>query len=83
VIKRTKNESDREANTNSGRNRSKQNSWQRSFFGGPYVAQIKKCKNNRSLEVTWACAQEIADQKDILRFFTIFYDAAQKSISGQ
>jgi hypothetical protein len=30
-----------------------------------------------------ACAQEITDQKDILRIFTNFYGAAQKSISGQ
>jgi hypothetical protein len=28
-------------------------------------------------------AQEIADQKDILRIFTNFYGAAQKSVSGQ
>jgi hypothetical protein len=32
VIKRTQKESDREANTNSGRNLSKQNNWQRSIF---------------------------------------------------
>jgi hypothetical protein len=32
MIKRTQKESDREANTNSGRNLSKQNSWQRSNF---------------------------------------------------
>jgi hypothetical protein len=30
-----------------------------------------------------ACAQEIADQKDVLRIFTNFYGAAQKSVSGQ
>jgi hypothetical protein len=30
-----------------------------------------------------ACAQEIADQKDVLRIFTKFYGAAQKSVSGQ
>jgi hypothetical protein len=35
------------------------------------------------LEITWACTQEIADQKDILRIFTNFYGAAQKSILGQ
>jgi hypothetical protein len=23
------------------------------FFGGPSVAQIKKCKTNESLEITW------------------------------
>jgi hypothetical protein len=30
-----------------------------------------------------ACAQEITDQKDVLRIFTNFYGTAQKSISGQ
>jgi hypothetical protein len=30
-----------------------------------------------------ACAQEIADQKDVLRIFTNFYGTAQKSVSGQ
>jgi hypothetical protein len=30
-----------------------------------------------------ACAQEIADQKGILRIFMNFYGAAWKSISGQ
>jgi hypothetical protein len=30
-----------------------------------------------------ACAQEIADQKDVLRMFTKFYGTAQKSVSGQ
>jgi hypothetical protein len=30
-----------------------------------------------------AYAQEISNQKDILRIFTNFYDAAQKSVSGQ
>jgi hypothetical protein len=29
-----------------------------------------------------ACAQEIADQKDILRIFMNFYGRAQKSVSG-
>jgi hypothetical protein len=29
-----------------------------------------------------AYAQEISDQKDILRIFTNFYSAAQKSVSG-
>jgi hypothetical protein len=30
-----------------------------------------------------ACAQEIADQKDVLRIFTKCYGTEQKSISGQ
>jgi hypothetical protein len=29
-----------------------------------------------------ACAQDIADQKDVLGIFTNFYDTAQKSVSG-
>jgi hypothetical protein len=30
-----------------------------------------------------ACAQEITDQKDILRIFTNVYGMTQKSVSGQ
>jgi hypothetical protein len=30
-----------------------------------------------------ACAQEMVDQKDILRIVTNFYGTAQKSVSGQ
>jgi hypothetical protein len=53
------------------------------FFRGPSVAQIKKCKTNESLDKPGAYAQEIVGQKDILRIFINFYDAAPKSISGQ
>jgi hypothetical protein len=53
------------------------------FFRGSSVAQIEKCKTNKSFKITWGMAQEIADQKDILRIFKNFYDAAQKSVSGQ
>jgi hypothetical protein len=53
------------------------------FFGGPFVAQIKKCKLIKFCKLPGECAQEIMDQKDILRFFTNFYGAAQKSVSGQ
>jgi hypothetical protein len=53
VIKRTQKESDRGANTNSGRNLSKQNTDKGRFFRGPYVAQIEKCKTNESLDITW------------------------------
>jgi hypothetical protein len=52
------------------------------FFGGSSVAQIKKCKTNKTLEITGACAQEIADQKQVLRIFTNVYGTMQKSISG-
>jgi hypothetical protein len=30
-----------------------------------------------------ACAQEISDQKDVLRIFTNFYGTPQKSVLGQ
>jgi hypothetical protein len=52
------------------------------FFPGSCVAQIEKFKTNESLDITWGILQEIADQKDILRIFTIFYGAAQKFVSG-
>jgi hypothetical protein len=30
------------------------------FFGGPSVAQIEKCKTNKSLEITWGmCTRNI------------------------
>jgi hypothetical protein len=51
------------------------------FFGGPSAAQIKMCKTNKSLEITWGMCT--ADQKDILRIFMNLYGAAQKSVSGQ
>jgi hypothetical protein len=30
-----------------------------------------------------ACAEEIVDQKDVLRIFTNFYGTSQKSVLGQ
>jgi hypothetical protein len=53
------------------------------FFRGFPVAQIKKCKTNESLDITWGICTRIAGQKDILRIFTNFYGAAPKSVSGQ
>jgi hypothetical protein len=53
------------------------------FFRGFSVAQVEKCKTNESLDITWAICKEITGQKDILRIFTNFYDAAPKSVSGQ
>jgi hypothetical protein len=54
------------------------------FFRRSYVAQTEKCKK---LMKVWqqpgACAQEIVDQKDVLRIFTNFYGTAQKSVSRQ
>jgi hypothetical protein len=82
VIKRTQKESDQEANTNSGRICQNRTADKDQFFQGPSVAQIEKCKTNESLEITWAYAQEIADQKDILRIFMNCYGVAPKSVSG-
>jgi hypothetical protein len=51
MIKRTQKERDREANINSGRicqNRLAADKDR--FFQGPSVAQIEKCKTNKSLE---------------------------------
>jgi hypothetical protein len=47
---------------------------------------LLKSKSEKLMKVRQqpgACAQEMADQKDVLRIFTIFYGTAQKSISGQ
>jgi hypothetical protein len=53
VIKRTQKESDREANTNSGRICQNRTADTYRFFRGPSVDQIEKCKTNGSLEITW------------------------------
>jgi hypothetical protein len=53
------------------------------FFRGFSVAQIKKCKTNESLEITWGICTRNRRSKDILRIFTNFYGAAPKSVSGQ
>jgi hypothetical protein len=46
---------------------------------------LLKLKSAKVMEV-WqqpgACAQEIANQKDVLRIFMNFYGAAQKSVSA-
>jgi hypothetical protein len=53
MIKRTKKESNRETNTNSGRIYQNRTADKDRFFQGPFVAQIEKCKTNGSLEITW------------------------------
>jgi hypothetical protein len=53
VIKRTQKESDREANTNSGRICQNRTADKDRFFQGSSVAQIEKYKTNKSLEITW------------------------------
>jgi hypothetical protein len=52
VIKITKKESDREANTNSGRICQNITADKDRFFQGPSVAQIEKFKTNESLDIT-------------------------------
>jgi hypothetical protein len=52
MIKRTQKESEREANTNSGRICQNRTADKDRFVGGPSVAQIEKCKTNKSFEIT-------------------------------
>jgi hypothetical protein len=83
VIKRTQKERDREANANSGRNLSKRTAGKDRFFENLLLLKSKSAKLMKVRQQPGACAQEIADQKDILRIFTNFYSIAQKSISRQ
>jgi hypothetical protein len=53
------------------------------FFRGFSVAQIKKCKTNESLDITWGIYTRNRRSKNILRIFTNFYGAAPKSVLGQ
>jgi hypothetical protein len=53
MIKRTQKERDQEANANSGRNLSKQNTGKDQFFRKSSVAQIEKCKTNENYIITW------------------------------
>jgi hypothetical protein len=53
------------------------------FFRGPSIAQIKKCKNNESLDITWGICTRNRKSKRYCENFTKFYGAAQKSISEQ
>jgi hypothetical protein len=82
VIKRTKKESDREANTMAEiyQNRTADKG---RIFRGFSVAQIKSVKLMKVWIKPGAYAQEIADPKDILRIFMNFYGAATKSVLGQ
>jgi hypothetical protein len=47
------------------------------------LLKLKSAKLMKVRKQPGECAQEIADQKDVLRIFTNFYGTAQKSISGQ
>jgi hypothetical protein len=53
------------------------------FFRRPSVSQIEKCKTNESLDITWGICTRNRRSKYILRIFTNFYGAVQKSVSGQ
>jgi hypothetical protein len=60
VIKRTQKESDQEANKNSVRICQNRTVDKDRFFRGPSIAQIKKCKTNGSLDITWGiCARNL------------------------
>jgi hypothetical protein len=47
------------------------------------LLKSKSAKLMKVRKLPGACAQEIVDQKDVLRIFTNFYGTAQKSVSGQ
>jgi hypothetical protein len=53
------------------------------FFKNLLLLTSKSAKLMKVRQQPGACAQEIADQKDILRIFMNFYGTAQKSVSGQ
>jgi hypothetical protein len=47
------------------------------------LIKLKSAKLMKVRQQPGSCAQEIADQKYVLRIFTNFYGIAQKSVSGQ
>jgi hypothetical protein len=51
------------------------------FFENLLLLKSKSAKLKKVRQQHGACAQEIADQKDVLT--TNFYDTAQKFVSGQ
>jgi hypothetical protein len=53
------------------------------FFEDLMLLKSKSAKLMKVWKQPRAYAQEIADEKDILRIFTNFYGAVQKSVSGQ
>jgi hypothetical protein len=53
------------------------------FYEGFLLLKSKSAKVMKVRQQPGACAQEIADQKDILRIFTNLYGTAQKSVSGE
>jgi hypothetical protein len=53
------------------------------FFENLLLLKSKSAKQMKIIQQPGACAQEIADQKDVLRIFPNFFGTAQKSVSGQ
>jgi ribosomal protein L13E len=53
------------------------------FFRGFSVAQIKKCKTNESLDITWGICIGNRRSKRYSENFHKFYGATPKSVSGQ
>jgi hypothetical protein len=54
-------------------NRTADKGW---FFRGPYVAQIKKCKTNESLDITWGiCTRNFRSK----RYFENFHESLRYS----
>jgi hypothetical protein len=79
-IKTTQKECDREANTNSGRNLSKQNSWQRSIFSRTFCCSNRKVKTNESLDIIWGICTRNRRSKRYSEIFHNFYGTAPKSV---
>jgi hypothetical protein len=61
-------------------NRTADKGW---FFRGPSVTQIKKCKTNESLDITWGICTRNRRSKRYSENFMNFYGAAPKSVSRQ
>jgi hypothetical protein len=53
------------------------------FFRGFSVAQIEKCKTNKSLKITWGIFTRNSRSKRYSENFHEFLRAALKSVSGQ
>jgi hypothetical protein len=78
VIKRTQKESDREANTNSGRICQNRTADKDQFFEGPSVAQIEKCETNVSLDITWGiCTRNFRSKRYSENFHEFLWCSAE------
>jgi hypothetical protein len=78
VIKRTKKESDQEANTNSDRICQNRTAEKERFFRGPSVAQIEKCKTNESLDIIWGiCTRNFRSKRYSENFHKFLWCSAE------